>query len=111
MACNRPELADYMTNFTGLDPVNAVVCPFAQSSGAGLGLGVPMVTLLVLGPLGLALTVRSQNPAPLIVAGILSMAVIGASIPGQAGQVAAIVLLFTIIAIGFILYRRTKTAL
>lgn len=111
MACERPELTDYLSNFTGLDPVNAIACPFAQSSGGGLGIGIPMAALLVFGPLGLAMTIRAQNPAPLIVSGILVIGVIAVSLPGQAAQIAAVVFLFALIGVGFMLYRRAKTTL
>lgn len=111
MACNRPELQDYLTNFTGLDPVNAGICPFVQSDGAGLGLGLPLFALLVLGPLGLGMTVRMQHPGPLLVAGMLTIGAIAANLPGQAAQIGAIVFFFAIAGIGLFLYQRFNRAL
>lgn len=111
MACNRPGLTDYLTNFTGQDPMNAVICPFAQSGGDGLGLGVPLVTLFVFGIVGLGLTVRTQHPGPILVAGILTIGAVAATLPGPGAQIAGIVLLFAIVGLGFMLYRRGKTSL
>lgn len=111
MACDRPELADYLTNFTGMDPLNAIVCPFAQSGGGGLGLGVGMVSLFVFGALGLALTVRTQHPGPMLVSGMLVIGAIAVSLPGQAAQIVAVVFLFGLIAVAFMLYRRAQNTL
>lgn len=111
MACDRTELEHYLQNFTGLDPVNSVVCPFAQSDGSGLGMGIPLFALVVLGPLGLAMTVRMQHPGPLIVAGMLTIGAIAANLPGQAAQIGAIVFFFAIAAIGLFLYQRFKRSL
>ena len=90
MACDAANLPHYLKNFSGLDPVNAAVCPYAQSGGGGLGLGVPLFTLLVIGPLGLAMSVRAQHPGPVIIAGFLSVGAIAASLPGPAATIAVL---------------------
>lgn len=109
MPCTRPELTDYLANFT--IPTDAVVCPFVQDGGGGLGLGLPLFALLVFGPLGLAMTVRIQHPGPIVVAGMLTIGAIAASLPGQAAQIAAIVFFFAIVAMGFYIYQRASNSL
>lgn len=107
MACTRPELTDYLGNFT--IPTDAVVCPFVQD--AGLGIGLAMTALLILGPLGLAMSVRIRHPGPIVVAGMLTIGAMATSLPGQAAQIAALVLFFAIVAIGFYIYQRASTSL
>lgn len=109
MSCNRPELIDYLGNFTGQDPINAVVCPFAQDAGAGMGTGV--FALFVLGMLGLGLSIRAQHPGPIMVAGILSAGLFAASLPGIALQIFALVMFFGIAAVGLYLYQQSQSAL
>lgn len=111
MACDAGNLSHYLKNFSGLDPVNAAVCPYAQSGGGGLGLGVPLFTLFVIGPLGLALSVRAQHPGPVIVAGFLTIGAIAASLPGPAATVVAIVMLFSLAAFGLYIYQRAQSSL
>lgn len=109
MACNRGSLADYLANFTGQDPINAVVCPYAQDAGAGMGMGV--FSLFVIGMLGLGLTVKTQHPGPILVAFILSAGLFAASLPGIALKIAALVLLIGISAVGLYLYQQAQTSL
>lgn len=111
MACNASNLTHYLENFSGLDPVNAAVCPYAQSGGGGLGLGVPLFTLLVVGPIGLGLTARTQHPGPVIIAMMLTIGAIAATLPGPAATVVAIVLLFSLAAFGLYIYQRAQSAL
>jgi len=107
--CDRPELVDYATNFTGMDPVKIGACPFAQDAGAGMGLA--MFSMFVFGLIGIGLTVRTQHPAPIMIAGMLSIGVVAASVSGQAAQIAALVLVFGIAALGLYLYARAQRQL
>lgn len=109
MPCTRPELQDYLGNFT--IPSDAVVCPFVQDAGGGLGLGLPLFALLFFGPLGLAMAVRIQHPGPIVVAGMLTIGAIAASLPGQAAQIAAIIMFFAIMGIGLYIYQRASSSL
>lgn len=109
MSCTRPKLIDYLSNFTGQDPVDAVVCPFAQDAGAGMGL--PVFGLFVIGLLGVGLSVRAQHPGPVLVAGILSAGLFAASLPGIALKLFALVMFFGIAGVGLYLYQRSQSAL
>lgn len=111
MACNRGQLIDYLANFTGQDPINAVICPFAQSSGGGAGMGLGVFALFTIGFLGIGLTIRAQHPGPLIVAMMLSAGLFATSLPGIALKIAAIVILFAIAAMGLFMYQRAQTSL
>lgn len=111
MACDAENLTHYLENFSGVDPVNAAVCPYAQSGGGGLGLGLPLFTLFVIGPLGLALSVRAQHPGPVIIAGFLSIGAIAVNLPGPAATIIAIVMLFSIAAFGLYIYQRAQSSL
>lgn len=111
MACDAQNLTHYLENFTGLDPVNAAVCPYAQSAGGGLGLGLPLFSLLVLGPLGLAMSVRANHPGPIIVAGFLTIGSMAAVLPGPAAQVIAVVMFFSLAGFGLYIYQRAQSSL
>lgn len=111
MSCTRPSIADYLANFTGQDPINAVVCPFAQSGGGGAGMGMGVFALFFIGVLGLGLTVKNQHPGPLLVAMMLSAGLFATSLPGIALKIAALVLLFGICAIGLYLYQQAQSSL
>jgi len=107
--CNRDNLVDYLSNFTGQDPVKSAVCPFAQDAGAGMGLSV--FSLFFFGAIGLAISVRVQHPGPVLVAVMLTGGVAALSLPGQAVVVVWIVLLFGIAALGIYLYARAQNSL
>lgn len=111
MPCTRPELADYLANFTAQDPINAVVCPFAQSGGGGAGMGMGVFSLFFVGMLGLGLTVRAQHPGPLVVSLILSAGLFATSLPGIALKIGALVLFFFIGAMGMFIYRNAQNSL
>lgn len=111
MACDLASLSGYLGNFTGTRPVESVICPFAQSAGGGLGIGVPLFALLFFGPIGLAMSVRIQHPGPILVAGMLTIGAVAATLPGQASQIVAIVFFFAIVGLGLYLYQRAKTTL
>jgi len=107
--CSKTELVDYL-NFTDpQDPIRAVVCPFAQDAGAGMGL--PVFSLLFFGAIGLGLTVRVQHPAPLVVAFVLTAGVAALSLPGAGAQILAIVLFFAIAGVSLYLYQRAQSSL
>lgn len=107
--CTRPSLEHYLQNFTGMDPVRAPACAYAQSDGAGMGIGI--LSLFVFGIVGLGLTVRVQHPAPLVIAGFLSIGVVAAGILGQAAQIAALIFIFAIAGLGLYLYQRAQSSL
>jgi len=109
MPCNRPSLTDYLTNFTGSDPVDAVACAYAQDSGAGMGMA--MFFTLMLSFMGLALTVRVQHPAPILVALMLSAGLFATLVLGVVSQIGAIALFFGITALGLYVYNRAKNEL
>jgi hypothetical protein len=107
--CDRGNLTDYLANFSGQQPIKAVVCPYAQDAGAGMGLGV--FALFFFGSVGLALTVRTQHPGPLVVALMLSAGAVAFSVPGAAIEILALVFAFSIAALGIYLYKRAQTSL
>lgn len=109
MGCTKDNLWGYLADFGGQNPIDAVVCPFAGPNGAGIG--VPVFALLFIGVLGMALAVRTQHPAPLLVAGMLSAGLFATALPPGATVIFAIVLLFGIIAGGVFLYQRFRTTL
>lgn len=107
--CDRSGLLDYLTNFTGDDPVKAATCPFVQDAGAGMGLAV--FSLLFFGGIGLALSIRVRHPGPVLVSFMLTGGVVALSVPGRAVQMLALVLLFGIAGLGIYLYQRAQTSL
>lgn len=109
MACNKDSLTAYLADFSGQRPLDAIICPFAGPNGAEMG--VPVVALIFVGVLGMGLAVRSRNPAPLIVVGILSAGLFATALPGAAGNIFAMVLMAGIIAAGMYLYKRFQSSL
>lgn len=109
MACNRTSLIDYLDNFTGNDPIDAVACAYAQDSGAGMGM--PLFFMFVASFMGLALTVRVQHPAPVVVAGMLSAGLFAALMPGILSKIFALVLFFAVAGLGIFVYNRAKSEL
>jgi len=107
--CDRSGLLDYLTNFTGDDPVKAATCPFVQDAGAGMGLAV--FSLLFFGGVGLALSIRVQHPGPVLVSFMLTGGVAALSLPGRAVQLFALVFLFGIAALGIFLYQKAQSSL
>lgn len=101
MSCTKDNLWQYLADFGGQNPIDAVVCPFAQ----GTGMGVPLFALVLFGSMGMGLSIRNQHPAPLLVAGILSAGVFASSMAGAGAQMFALVLFFGIASAAFILYR------
>jgi len=109
MPCTSDSLLDYLRDFTGESPVDAVVCPLTQDAGAGMPMAV--LSLFVFGFLGLALAIRVQHPGPIAVAVILSAGVVASTLPGIAAKILAIVVLFTLTAGGMYLYSRLGSSL
>lgn len=109
MACTSSSLLDYLRDFSGRDPLDAVVCPYTQDAGAGMPLAV--LSLFVFGFLGLALTVRVQHPGPIAVAGILSAGVVASTLPGIAAKMLAVVILFILTAGAMYLYSRLGSSI
>jgi len=106
--CEADSLITYLTRFEGMDPVRAAYCPYVQDAGAGMGL--PVLALFVFGFVGLGLTVRTQHPGPIVVAGMLTIAVVAPSLPAQAATIAALVLFFAIAALGWYIYTKAKAS-
>lgn len=109
MACSSDSLLDYLREFSGDNPVDAVVCPYTQEAGAGMPLAV--LSLFTFGMLGLALSVRVQHPGPIAVASILSAGVIAGTLPGIAAKMLAVTILFTLTAAGMYAYSRLGSSL
>lgn len=111
MACSDyNSMTEIVRNFeSGQAPLDAVICPFAADYGVGMGLGV--FSLFVFGALGLALTVRTRHPGPIVVAGMLSAGVVAAQLPAGAAQILTLVLFFGISVLGLYLYQRAQSSL
>jgi len=109
MPCNKSEGWGYLADFTGRNPLDAVICPFAGGNGAGLG--EPLVVLLLVSFMGLGLSIRAQHPGPILVVGILSAGLVATSMAGIGAQLFAIVLFFGTAAVAFLLYQRASTSL
>jgi len=108
MSCTRPKLIHYLQNFTGQDPLDAVVCAYRASEGAGMG---PVFGMMVFAGLGVGLSIRAQHPGPVLVAGVLSIGLFAASLPGAAIEIVAIVLVVGIAAAGLFLYISAQSRL
>jgi len=110
MVCQEYDsLLKYLREFNGTDPVGAAACPFMNDAGAGIPVGV--MSLLTFGFLGLALTARTQHPAPLLVAILISGSTIAATIPGIAAKIVAVVVLFTLTGAALFVYERAQGTL
>lgn len=108
--CTASNLSFYLRNFSGQDPIRAVQCPFTQDAGAGMP--VPVFALFLFGMIGIAVSIRSQHPGPILVVGLLTAgAFVTTALPGLAAKVLALVVFFIITGAGFWLYQRSKRAL
>lgn len=107
MACNKQDLWGYLSDFGGRNPLDAVICPFVQ----GAGMGESVFALFVLSSMGLALTVRAQHPAPIVISLMLSAGLFATALPGGAIQIAAVVILITLAGAGLVIYQRSQRAL
>lgn len=106
MAC-KEDLPEQLREFDNL--VELIRCAFTSSGGAGLDVGV--FGLFLFGTLGMALSIRTQHPAPVLVSGILCAGVVAASIPGIAAKIFALILFFGIAGLGLYVYQRTRRTL
>lgn len=109
MACDADALIDYLADFGGQRPIDAILCPFAGPNGADMGLVV--VGLLFIGGMGMALTIKNRHPGPILVAGMLSAGLFATALPGGAAKIFALVLVMGIAGVGLILYKRARTSL
>lgn len=110
MACSDySSLTDILQDVSGQALFDAAYCPFVSDMGAGLGSTV--FGLFVFGALGLGLTVRTQHPGPIVVAGMLSAGVVAAQLPAGGVQIMALVLFFGIAVLGLYLYQRAQSSL
>lgn len=104
--CGQENLVDYLNFSTSPEaPVKAVACAFVQG---GAGMPPVVISLLVFGTVGLALTVRVQHPGPLLVAFILTGGIAALSAPGPGINILGIVLFVGIAALGLYLYKRAQ---
>lgn len=109
MACeDYNSTTDALTNFSGTAPLDSITCTYSADYGLGMG---PSFALLVFGVMGLALTVRTQHPAPVLVTGMLTASVIAASVPGIAAKIFAFVVFIGFAAAGLVIYQRMQSAL
>lgn len=108
--CNKTAL-EYLQNFSSdpQAPVKAITCAYSSDGGAGMGL--PVFALILFGGVGLAMTVRTGHPAPLVVAGMLSAGAVAFAIPGMAAKIMTLVIFFAVAGLGMYLYRRAQTSL
>lgn len=110
MACeDYSNISDPLSNLSGNAPIDAVTCPYVADYGAGMGMTV--FALFVFGGLGLALTVRSQHPGPLIVVSILGAGLLTPTLPGVAAKILALVLFFALAGVGLIIYQKMQSSL
>jgi len=96
--CTGGNLADYLDLANPQDLLRAVVCPFVQPEG--LGMGMAAFAILVYGGVGLALTVKVRHPAPIIVSGMLLAGTFALALPGVGVRILAIVLFIGLSGLG-----------
>lgn len=107
--CGQPDVVNYFNFSTSPQaPVKAVVCPFVQG---GTGMPLAVFSMFFFGIIGLALANRTQHPAPLVVAAMLTAGVAALSMAGQAANIFAIVLFFAIAGLGVWVYARANSSL
>lgn len=107
--CDQPSLADYLNWALGPDmPVKSVVCPFVQG---GAGVPGPVLSLVVFGAVGLAMSYRIRHPGPIVVAGVLTGGVAAASAPGGGMALFALAMFAGLSALGLYLYARAQSSL
>jgi hypothetical protein len=104
-------LLAYLSEFQGQDPIDAVICPFVQSSGGGAGMGMGVFAMFVVGMMGLGLTVKAQHPGPIVVALMLSAGLFATALPGLVLKIGALVLFFAIAGVGLYIYQRAQSSL
>jgi len=105
--CDQSSLTEYL-NWSVADPPQAVVCPFVQG---GSGMPPEVISLLVFGSVGLALTIRVRHPGPLLVAFMLTGGIAAAGAPGGAINLLGIAVFVGISALGIYLYQRAQSEL
>lgn len=109
MACeDHNSTADALGNFTGEAPIDAITCTYSADWGMGMG---PTFMMFVVGFMGLALTVRTRHPGPIVIAGMLSAGLLASSLPGVVAKIFAFVLFVGFAASGLYLYQRAQTSL
>lgn len=109
MACDKASLWEYLADFSGQRPIDAVVCPFAGPNGASMG--VTVFSIFFVAALGFGLTVRTQHPGPIVVAGLLSAGLFGTTLPGMGATIFWMLMVFGIAAAGLYIYQRAQTSL
>lgn len=107
--CNKGSLADYLDLANPQDLLRAIVCPFAQ--GDGLGIGVAAFAIIVWGVVGLALTVKVRHPAPIVITGLLLGGTFALALPGVGARILAIVVFVGLSGLGLWLYQRAQSSL
>lgn len=110
MACeDYNTIEGALQNMTGTAPLDAAFCPFAADYGAGMGEAT--FALFFFAFAGLGLTIRTQHPGPIMVAGVLSAAVVGSSVAGLGVEIFALVLFFGIAGVSLYIYQQAQQRL
>lgn len=99
---------EYLADFSGQTFLDGIKCAYAADWGLGMG---PLFMLFVFSFLGMALSVRTRHPGPVVIAGLLSAGVIAAAIPGVGVRIMAIVLFVAISAAALYIYQRAQSSL
>jgi hypothetical protein len=105
MACTKADLADYLSDFGGNNPMDAIACPFVQ----GTPITMATFSIFFFGAIGLSLTAKTRHPSPVIVASMLSAGVVATSVPGIGAKLMALALVFGIAGAGLIIYKRAAS--
>jgi hypothetical protein len=105
MACDKGSLVDYLGDFGGTNPLDAVACPFVQ----GTPISMAVFSVFVFGAVGLSLTAKTRHPSPVIVTSLISAAVVAAAVPGIGAKLLALALVFGIAGAGLVIYKRAAS--
>lgn len=109
MSCSdHSSVVDALRDFSGQAPIDAITC--AYSADYGLGMGATFL-MFVIGFMGLALSVRTRRPGPVVIAGMLSAGVVASSLPGIFVKIFALIIFAMFSAAGLYLYQRAQSSL
>lgn len=107
--CGQDSLLDYLNFGTSANaPEKAVVCAFVDG---GAGMPPVVLSLMVFGTVGLALTYRVRHPAPIMVSFMLTAGVAAINTPAGAVNILAVGLFVGLSALGMYIYSRARTTL
>lgn len=106
MACgDYDELWEYLADFTGQHPLDAILCFYTEP------IGLALFSMIVFGGAGLAMSIRTRAAMPTIVAFMFSATVIFAFVPDPAMRIGAALMFLALTVAGYILYQRSSSAL